>query len=65
MRGAVRNKKRWKGRLAPTQDPSTNHLPSRTGMKAADLKALLAEHGFDNDDDDEARPAQSPTRFWE
>ena len=25
MRGAVRNKERWKGRRAPTQDPSTNH----------------------------------------
>ena len=29
MRGAVRNKIRWKGRRAPTQDPSTNHLLSR------------------------------------
>ena len=25
MRGAVRNKERWKGRRTPTQDPSTNH----------------------------------------
>ena len=31
MRGAVRNTKRWKGRRAPTQDPSTDHLMSRTG----------------------------------
>ena len=31
MRGTVRNKERWKGRRAPTQDPSTNHLLSRTG----------------------------------
>ena len=30
MRGAVRNKERWKGRHAPTQDPSTNHLLYRT-----------------------------------
>ena len=29
MRGAVRNKERWNGRRAPTQDPSTNHLLSR------------------------------------
>ena len=25
MRGAVRNKKRWKGRRTPTQDPSTKY----------------------------------------
>ena len=25
MRDAVSNKERWKGRRAPTQDPSTNH----------------------------------------
>ena len=29
MRGAFRNKERWKGRRAPTQDPSTNLLLSR------------------------------------
>ena len=26
MRGAGWNTERWKGRRAPTQDPSTNHL---------------------------------------
>ena len=31
MRGAVRNKERWKRRRVPTQGPSTNHLLSRTG----------------------------------
>ena len=29
MRGAVRNKKRWKTRRAPTQDPSTNNAHLR------------------------------------
>ena len=29
MRDAVRNTERWKGRRAPTQDRSTNHLLSR------------------------------------
>ena len=32
MRSVVRNKERWKGRRAPTQDPSTNHLLSRRRM---------------------------------
>ena len=30
MRGAVRNKDRWKGRRAPTQYPGTNRLLSRS-----------------------------------
>ena len=30
MRSAVGNKERWKGRRAPTQDPSNNHMISRT-----------------------------------
>ena len=41
MRGAVRNKEEWKGRRVPTQDPSTNHLRSRTGTSdTCDLDAL-------------------------
>ena len=36
MRGAVRNKERWKGPRAPTQDPSTNHLLSRTQVSIRD-----------------------------
>ena len=30
MRDVLRNKESWKGRRAPTQDPSTNHLLSRS-----------------------------------
>ena len=40
MRGAVRNKERWKGRRAPTQDPSTNHLLSRTGENFGPVSSM-------------------------
>ena len=41
MRGAVRNKERWKGRRAPTQYPSTHHLLSRTGSFNASLDGIV------------------------
>ena len=47
MRGAVRIKERWKGRRAPTQDPSTNtqesrrHGPVAVHPGALDVVALV------------------------
>ena len=40
MRGAVSNKERWTGRRAPTHDPSTNHLLSRTVFAVAIIIAV-------------------------
>ena len=40
MREAVRNKERWKGRRASAQDPSTDHLLSRTDPLDPDLWLL-------------------------
>ena len=43
MREAFRNKERWKGRRASTQDPSTDHLLSRTDPLDPDMW-LLCDH---------------------
>ena len=43
MRGAVRNKERWKARPAPTQDPSTNN----TAREQGDPPPLLAPHAHE------------------
>ena len=43
MRGALRNKERWKGRRTPTQDPSTHIYSHRRQAQHALQKKILAQ----------------------